>query len=201
MSNRITIQADFSKLIGKFENLKEEVHSGITGILQQHAEALSLQAKQRAPNDMGGLSASISAPVNTADLEFTVSVNAFYASFVEFGTGRYAAQYAATLPEDWRSYAATFRGKKGNGTLDQFLERMVEWVKRKGLHGLTKSGRSRTGKKADADAYNIAYVIVIRILQNGIKPHPFLYPSYEYVRPFVVKDIESLVKNLGERQQ
>ncbi len=74
---------------------------------------------------------------------------------------------------------------------------MVAWVKRKGLICATKSGNRRTGKRADADAYNIAYVIVIRILQNGIKPHPFLYPSYQYIKPFILKDIETLLKKLN----
>lgn len=180
MANSITIDVrQFTDLGNRFKGYEKELRDGVEGILYKNAAALSLQAKQRAPKDMSGLASSISAPVNTADLEFTVSVNAFYAAFQEFGTGKYAAQYASSLPEDWRTYAASFRGRKGNEGFDKFIEHMRGWLKR---HGLDEG---------------LAYVVCRKILINGVRPQPFLYPAYQYVKPFILKDIETLLKSLN----
>ena len=201
MADNITINAaEFSKQANNlFKGMEKELHDGMEALLEKNARILELEMKKLAPKDIGGLAASISAPVNTAELEFTVSVNAFYAAFLEWGTGRYAAQYVSGLPEDWQAYARQFKGQKGNEGLDKFLERMIDWVRRKGLHGLTKSGRSKTGIKAEQDIYNIAYVIVIRILRHGIKPHPFMYPAYLHVKPLIIKDVDLLLKRLTQK--
>jgi HK97 gp10 family phage protein len=183
MSNAITINAtelkNFTNTV--FKGLEKELHDGLEGILFKNAQALVLQAKQRAPTDLGQLKNSISAPVNTADLEFTVSVNAFYAAYVEFGTGRYASAYVASLPQDWASYAAQFRGKAGNEGFDKFVDRMRDWCRR---HGIPETA---------------AYPICIKILRNGHKAQPFIYPSFEYVKPFIIKDIDTLLKRLSAK--
>lgn len=164
------------------KRLREEVGDAIEdGLI-----LIEKRAKDKAPDYTGYLRANINHVTDRQQLIGRITVNAFYAAYVEFGTGHYAAQYVGTLPGDWQTYARTFKGKTG-GDIDKFLEIMVRWVKLKGLHGLTKSNRSRTGKKADADAYNLAYVIVINILRNGIHPHPFLFPAVRDSREQVEK--------------
>jgi HK97 gp10 family phage protein len=198
MSDALTIQfkglAEAQKLFG---NMAKTMGDAIDVVLDKGADVIVTQAKRRAPVDMGLLRNEIGANKNY--LSKSITVNAFYAAFIEFGTGRYAAQYVAGLPADWNSYAATFRAKGASpGTLDEFLLNMIEWVKRKGIHGTTASGRSKKGKKADADAYNIAYVIVISILRNGIHPHPFLYPAFAKSQPEIQKQITEVLQRLTQ---
>lgn len=176
------------------KDISRKLANNVDKALSANAIEIAGKARQLAPKDMGGLAGSIAEDVSKF-LQKAVKVNSFYASYVEFGTGRYAAKYVATLPPDWRTYAATFKGKtEGGGSLDDFLLLMVEWVKRKGLHGRTKSGNRRTGKKANEDAYNIAYVIVISILRNGIHPHPFLVPAFEDQRKQLKADISAAIQ-------
>lgn len=198
MANNITINInEFGDLGGLPDRLRE----GVRGILYKHASALSMDAKNKAPADLGGLRAHISAPVNTGDLEFTISSAANYSAFIEFGTGKYAAQYVSTLPPDWATYAATFRGKTENAGFDKFLERILAWVKRKQIghtYNVQTRRRDRVGKQtADTTDRATAYFIAIRILQNGIRPQPFLYPAYAKVKPEILKDIETLLKSLN----
>jgi HK97 gp10 family phage protein len=204
MANSITIDvSQFSDFSGRFKGLEKELRSGVEGVLQKNAAALSLQAKQRAPTDIGGLKNSISAPVRTGDtenIEFTISVNVFYAAYMEFGTGKYAAQYVSTLPPDWQAYAASFRGKKGNEGMDKFLERIMDWVKRKGISGTysvkTQKRTSAGGIARNFEDAEVAYFIALKILTVGVRPHPFLFPAYESIRPHIIKDIETLLKSL-----
>lgn len=195
------IKLDFSELISgaaALGKVTDAVKKNIDLALKAGAELISGKAKDIAPVDMGGLRSHI-APNRIDLMSYEVTANTPYAAFVEFGTGRYAAAYVSTLPEDWQAYARTFKGQKGNGGLDEFLAAMVEWVKRKGLIGLTKSGNRRSGKKANEDAYNLAYVIVINILRNGVHPHPFLYPAFVSSRPEIIKMIEAAI-NEGTKQ-
>jgi len=195
MSNALTIKfkglVEAEKLFG---GMAKTLENAIDKSLDKSADVIVTRAKQKAPVDMGLLRNSISA--NKTYLSKSIVVNAFYAPFIEFGTGRYAAQYVSSLPADWAGYAATFRNQKGNQGLDQFLDRMVEWVMRKGIHGTTASGRSKKGKKAEEDAYNIAYVIVISILRNGIHPHPFLFPAFMEQRPKIEEQISLTIKSV-----
>lgn len=188
MSNNATAIKAFAK---QLSSINEKLVKDVDKILDDSAIEIVRRAKQRAPKDMGNLANEVAADLARL-LDKKVTVNAFYAPAVEFGTGKYAAQYVARLPADWQTYAAQFKGKMPKGSLEDFLQKMIEWVKRKGLIGLTKSGNRRSGKKANEEAYNLAYVIVINILRNGIHPHPFLFPSYEEV----LKDIEAKIRGI-----
>jgi hypothetical protein len=55
--------------------------------------------------------------------------------------------------------AAEFRGKSG-GNFDTFVEAIREWCGRKGIDP------------------KLAYIIAVSILRKGLKPQPFLIPSY-----------------------
>lgn len=202
MANSITIDiSQFTDLSNRFKGYEKELREGVEGILQKNAAALSLDAKNRAPVNLGGLHSHISAPVNTGDLEFTISSAANYSAFVEFGTGKYAAQYVATLPQDWQTYARSFKGKSDNAGFDKFLERILEWVKKKQIghtYNIQTRRRDRVGKQsAKTTDEATAYFIAIRILQNGIRPQPFLYPAYTGVKKTIITDIENLLKSLN----
>lgn len=185
------LNIDFSDFTNAALNIgvsTKVLEEAIDNVLNTAAVEIETAAKLFAPTDEGALKGSITANVSKHLLK-EINVNVPYAAYIEFGTGRYAAAYVSSLPPDWQTYAAQFRGKGGNGTLDEFLERMVQWVLRKGLQDGGK--RSKKGKDS---AYNIAYVVVIRILRHGIKPHPFLYPAYEQQRKKIIADTESVIQ-------
>jgi len=187
----------FEGLQKKLKDMPGALTNIVSDVLTTNAEAIAKNAKSNAATfkDMGGLGSSISADVSKP-LEKRISVNANYAAFVEFGTGKFAAQRVGTLPADWQAFAAQYRGLKGDGGMQEFYNKMIAWVKRKGLTGLTAKGRRRTGKKADAEAAAIAYLIMRFIIKNGIRSQPFLYPAFAQQQPIIKKDIETVLKSL-----
>lgn len=143
------------------------------------AYAVEGEAKELAPADETRLRSSISAKVENGNNEITASVvvQANYAAYIEFGTKKYAAKYVASLPSEWKDYAATFKGK-GDGNLDEFIQSIMAWVRRKGIGATrTKSGGVSSSRSSLDAQQQAAYNIALHILQNGIKPKPFLYPA------------------------
>jgi phage protein, HK97 gp10 family len=177
----------------KLKAASQEIVEKVDKVLDANAIAIATKAKELCPVNLGGLHNAIE-PDLKEPLRKHITVNAFYAAYVEFGTGHYAAQYVSSLPANWQQFAAQFRGRS-KGSLEEFFQNMIKWVRSKGIHGVTAGGRRRTGKKAEEDIYNIAYVLVIRILRHGIKQHPFLYPAYESRRAQIISDVEAALKS------
>lgn len=150
-------------------------------------------AKNNAPANEGKLRNSINGDVK--DLTGTVTVAADYAAYLEFGTRKFAAQYVATLPADWKAYAATFKGK-GGGTFDQFIQDLMKWVKQKGIgatYNTTTRRRDRVGKQTAAQTMEAdAYAIALYILRNGIRAQPFLYPAVVKHTPKLIADLKEV---------
>lgn len=126
-------------------------------------------AKQAAPVDEGHLKGAIFQQSSRLANTFGCSVN--YASYVEFGTRKYAAETVSKLPADWQAFASSTKGK-GAGTFKEFVERLVGWVSRKGLQA--------------------AYAIALTILRNGVKAQPFLYPAYNKYKDQLLKDLNDI---------
>lgn len=169
------IEATIKRLESKASTIVRDVQDELNAF----AEDVAKMAKTLAPGDEGNLRRSITAvPGNgSGSLSASVVVNAGYAAFIEFGTKKYAARYVATLPSDWKSYAATFKGQKG-GSMDEFIQAIMAWVQRKGIGGqTTKSGNVSQSKSSHDAMQQAAYAIALNILQNGVKPQPFLYPA------------------------
>lgn len=131
-------------------------------------------AQQKAPVDEGRLRAAIYSEVKPDGVHVGCTVD--YAAYIEFGTRKFAAAYVATLPPTWQQFAATFKGPAG-GTFDQFLNDLVEWVRRKGIATAAKSR-------------SVAYAIAINILREGIKPQPFMYPAVKEHLPRLLQELE-----------
>lgn len=188
---------------GNLEKLLAQVQPKVDKFLDKHAHAIATKAKQKAPVDEGNLKNSISVSQGTNNkIERHIVVNAPYAAFVEFGTGKYAAQYVSSLPEDWQTYAAQFKGQKG-GSFAEMVKRIAEWIDRKSiyadtaLHGtFSVKTRRRTGNKVNnknADL-QLAYVIARSILINGIHAQPYLYPAYAEEVEIMKKELPQLFK-------
>ncbi len=167
----------FNQQAAKLLTIDKKFADDVNDSLAADAIDIAADAAARAPVDLGGLHSSISAN-NDTYLSKEINVNVFYAAFIEFGTGAYAAQYVASLPATWQEYAAQFKGQKGTGTFADFVNNIREWLRHKGI---------------DANAY----VVAKSILRKGIKQHPFLYPAYDNARDDVIKHIQTIIENLG----
>ncbi len=133
---------------------------------------------------------------------FGASMN--YASFIEFGTRKYAAAYVSSLPAQWQELAASKRGGM-SGTFEEFVLRLTAWVHRKGLGsgfagkiGVTGTysvkTRERTGNK-DTQAKQdkqVAYLIARKILRDGLKARPFLYPAFNIAKDQLLKELNEI---------
>ena len=168
----------------RFKNMSKELAESVDDVLNANVLEMEEKAKQRAPGDRGFLRQNISADISKP-LHKELTVNAFYASYMEFGTGVYAAQYASSLPADWQTFAAQFKGSGGGGTFAEMVKNIAEWVRRKGI----ASGN---------DINSAAYLIARSILINGVKPQPFLFPAYMAQLPQLKKDLDNALKAFGK---
>jgi hypothetical protein len=173
MSFRIEMKG-LDATVKKVESLAANLKRDIQDELNAFAIEVSSTAKRLAPADEGHLRGAIN-PVFGTNLEASIVVTVVYAAFMEFGTRKFAAQYVATLPADWQRYAATFKGR-GGGDFDQFLKAIMAWVKRKGID--------------DAAAYPIA----MKILREGVRPRPYLYPAIQQHLPELKTRLKAIIK-------
>lgn len=195
------IYIDFSDLL-KTEKLLpsvlEKIKDDVDEILSANALEIEATSKRLAPKDESRLAQSITANVS-GFLEKEINVGVFYAAYIEFGTGKFAASYVSTLPQDWQQFASKFKGKSAGG-FDEFLEKIYRWVKRKQIgytYNVKTKRRDRVGKQtAEQTDRATAYYIAIRIIQNGVRPHPFLYPAYEQQRKQIIEDATNFLKSL-----
>ncbi len=157
-----TINIDTNKVNVALKGIENKAKTFIQKELETFALNVVNDAKRLAPVDEGHLRNSIS--FNSKPLKVDVVVAADYAPFLEFGTKAFAAKYVSSLPAEWQTYAASFKNRMP-GTYDDFIFRLTGWIKRKGI-----------AKGDDID--QIAYIFARKIMITGIKPQPFLYPSF-----------------------
>lgn len=107
----------------------------------------------------------------------TISANTKYAAYIEFGTRKFAAEYVSSLPTDWQTFANTFKGPmSGGGNFKEMLLNITDWCKRKGIDE------------------KLAYPIARKILIQGIRPRPFMYPSVNRNLPLLIANIKDIFK-------
>ncbi len=175
MSIAIKIKG-LDEVIAKFDKIAQETADEVNGELDAFGQAVVKDAKglvSANSSDEGGLLRSIDSSVGSLNVTITARQN--YAAYIEFGTRKFAASYISSLPSDWQSFAATFKGES-QGSFREFMIAIMGWVKRKGIE-----------EKA-------AYPIARKILREGIRPKPFLYPSIVRELPKLEKRIENIFK-------
>ena len=184
----------FDKAALEVEKLAANTREQVKVAIVDFGTKVETQAKRNAPADEGKLRNSINSIYNDQKMSLSITVAANYAAYMEFGTRKFAAAYVSTLPQDWKAYAATFKGK-GGGSFSEFLKAIMAWVKRKGIGGLqTKSGNVSQSKDSVAAQESAAYVIALSILRKGVRPQPFLYPAVKAHTPGLIKDIQNIFK-------
>jgi hypothetical protein len=82
-----------------------------------NVEAMATEAKNRTPVDMGRLRTSISAN-KQAKYQYELVAGVFYAPYIEFGTGKYAATYVKSIDPEWQRLALQFY-VNGQGTIPE----------------------------------------------------------------------------------
>lgn len=164
-------------LIKKMDNLAKDAKVEVQAELNAWADETATNAKMLVSansSDEGMLLRSINP--NYGNGFASVTASAKYAAYVEFGTRKYAAAYVSSLPANWQAYAATFKGKAG-GTFKQFVESLMAWG-------------ARTGKMDP----KYAYVTALKILREGVKARPFIYPSVNKTLPVLTKNLRAIFK-------
>lgn len=160
-------------------------------------------AKRLAPVDEGALIGKINFQANNLEIKLGAYVD--YAGFIEFGTKAFAAAYVSNLPADWQAFAAQFKSAVGGGSFDQFVIKIFEWIKRKGISPQPKqfeqadtfsSGKLNKARKVkktnkEEDLQQLAYVFAVSILRKGIKPHPFLFPAFEKNKIELIRNLKA----------
>lgn len=176
------------KTLARFDVNKYE--QKVSNAFSDFGQRVEETAKQLSPVDEGHLKPLIFSEPFKNGVEVGCSVD--YASFVEFGTRKYAQSYVSTLPATWQQLAERSKGK-GGGSFEEFVQRIFAWVRRKGIGATTtKSGAVSTSKKSLDSMNSAAYAIALNILQNGSKPHPFLYPAVNIHYKKLIKDLQEL---------
>ena len=160
-----------------FDKLVKQLPDRVSDVLNANALAIEASAKIAAPGDRGLLRQTISADTSKP-LQKHITANAPYAAYVEFGTGILAAQYVASLPADYQTFAAQFkRGKMRS--IKSVLFILMDWFKRVGIKDKSYQ-----------------YFIAKKIFLKGVHPHPFLIPALIKQQKQIIRDMATLLKTL-----
>ena len=179
------------------DKTKVDVSKMLVVYLNDWANEVARLAKQNAPVNEGKLRQSIQAEyANENNIVASVGVAVNYAAYLEFGTRSYAGAYVSSLPNDWQTYAASFKGK-GGGTFDEMLLNIMDWVRSKQLSGTySVKTQRRTGALGarDFEDAEVAYPIALAIIRKGIKAQPYLYPATVEANDNLIKKIKKFEK-------
>jgi len=182
------------------EGLKERLQKAtdtqlqeVSAEMEESMRIMVARAKEDAPKDMGRLVGSISyQKLNQFEFEMVCQVG--YAAYVEFGT-----KSKVVIPPGLEAEAAKAKGK-GSGDYFDFLNAILDWVKRKGIgferFTETNKVRSRFGQKTISRQdrlHDVAERIAFTIIRNGIKPHPFFFKQLETEKPQLLNRLQQIL--------
>lgn len=168
------------------KKMEKAATDGISQEMETAAINIQKAAKRKAPGNFGALKKSINVDIGSGLFKSVYSpLN--YAPYVEFGT-----RGKVKIPPGYEGFAAQFKGKSG-GTLKDLYEAILLYVKRKKIAQIhnTYTGRRSTKQK---DVEFAAKWISWLIIKNGVKPQPYLIPSYEEEKPKLIKRLKNLFK-------
>lgn len=143
-----------SKLIKQFEKFGEDVKLRADAELSDTADEIADIAKKNAPANLGKLKQGIQPLRGRNKLQWGVVAKEPYSGFVEFGTG-----IKVFVPAEMKDIANSIRNNKTDGP-GTALDAIQDWCRQKGI---------------DEQA---AWPILMSILNEGLRPRPFLYPAW-----------------------
>jgi hypothetical protein len=151
------------------ENVAKDIDADMAVIANDYVNA----AISDAPVDQGLLKNFITAK-QIALMHWEIVSGASYSAYVEFGT---KSRFKAIPGIDSSKYIG-----KGKGDYYDFLNNILDWVKRKGIGmeklSATNEVRRRFGQKAITKKDRLLAVaerIAFSIIKKGVKPHPFFF--------------------------
>lgn len=101
--------------IAKLEDAGDDIKKKVDFAIGINTDAMATEAKQRAPVDFDRLRSSITSN-KLRDYLYELVAGTFYAPYMEFGTGRFAANYVPSLDTEWEALAKQFY-VNGQGTI------------------------------------------------------------------------------------
>jgi hypothetical protein len=165
-------------LIKKYQNVSDSLLKDVQSELNAWADDVATDAKMqlsRGASNTGRLQNSVTPEY--LNMKAGVKASAFYASYIEFGTRKFAANYVGGLPKEWKQIAEMSKLGTG-GTFIEMVVSIRQWLKDRGLDE------------------KLAYPVALKILRNGIRPQPFLYPAVNKNNPELIKNLNNLFKDL-----
>lgn len=193
MSRGVSIQVEgLDKLKKKFgsipENLKAEVDAEMSAV----ATGFVNRAVEDAPVDVGTIRNQITSN-RVGEMDYEIVSGASYSPYVEFGT-----KSRVKIPAGLESYAAQFRGK-GKGDYYDFLNAILDWVKRKGIGGTYKGSIEKLSNKKKDQLVQVAEAIAFSIIRHGVRPHPFFFKQMPMAQAELNKNLKEVVKRALEK--
>lgn len=182
MANRPNVMTVEQQFLTRLNNLGPEGNRLATAAVNVVADLIVAEAKRLAPKDLGTIAQNIGKTVTGEGDKVRASIYAAApeSAFQEFGTGG-----KVQVPVAMQDIAIQFKGKS-SGDFKAFVLALTAWVKRNGIVGVySVQTRKRSnaakfgGKQGNDDAdEKAAYAIARKILRDGLKPQPFMYPAY-----------------------
>lgn len=159
-------------LLSKFKDLGDQGPRMANAVLNSTADLIVLEAKRNAPVAFGGIRQGIIKTQIDAT-RVGVAATAPESPFMEFGTGG-----QVDVPEEMADVAAQFKGAHGGG-MAAFILALTDWIKLKGLTNTYSVATKKVSSKGTSDQNTqLAWAIAKKILRDGLRPRPFLYPAY-----------------------
>lgn len=140
--------------------------------LEIGAHELRNKAVMRAPVNTRILASGIS--VDGKGLMWIVYTVADYAGYVEFGT-----RTKVKVPPEMKEEAEKFRN--GTKKYGDFKEAIAIWMRQKGI------------------PEEAIWPIMAKIMNVGIEPRPFMYPSMKEVEKTLPKDIDKVIQRFLDK--
>jgi HK97 gp10 family phage protein len=167
----ITVKVEgINEMVAKLNALGANNARMANAILNAGADNIVLEAKQSAPADLGKIRQGIGKEQEGNTIK--IFCNAPEAIYQEFGTGP-----MVDVPERFSDVAQAGKDS-GSGTWADFILALTGWISRHGLLNTYSVKSHRVSFKATKDQNEqLAYVIARKILREGLKPQPFLYPA------------------------
>jgi len=180
----------FDRLLKRIDAAPANIKKQVGAEIQFAAEDFRERAINDAPVDQTILTGQITVKhIDAATLE--VVSGAKYSAYMEFGT---KGKYQSIPGID----ASPYRGK-GTGDYFDFLNNILDWVKRKGIGGKYRgsiaAGRVTLSKKKQDTLVETAEAIAWSIIRNGVKPHPFFFKQIGPVRKQLLRRVVTVLKD------
>jgi HK97 gp10 family phage protein len=167
--------AGMDGLLNRLRKMPVAITTAVAAEMQDGANAIASEAKQRAPGDQGFLRNQIGVIKQDATT-FQVFSGADYSPFVEFGTLE-----KVQIPPGLEEYASQFKGDFASGTYSEggmlsFKEAIFLWCERKGIDP------------------KLWYAIYVSIGIHGTTAQPFFFPAVERLTPIIIDRVNKAVE-------